>query len=152
MALVLHRYLGFAVQSSKPILFSCSHQLGRWFDIHQPEFDNSLCIHLALPNYRSDDAQHYQSYWAGYDVPRHLYHFSQRSILQLAEQNGFKVLATHPLKFDSFYWSLLSEQYKKSKFAPINALWHGYRSNLRAKSSGEYSSLIYILTHWITKS
>jgi len=104
-------------------------------------------IHLALPNYESYDAQHYKAYWAGYDVPRHLYHFNQRSVVKLAETHGFKVLASHPLKFDSYYVSLLSEQYKKSKLASVNAFWHGYRSNYKARKTGEYSSLIYILTH-----
>ena len=31
-------------------------------------------ILVAVPNYTSGDAGHYQSFWAAYDVPRHLYH------------------------------------------------------------------------------
>jgi len=38
-------------------------------------------IFIAVPNYTSFDAALYREYWAAYDVPRHLYHFSPQSIL-----------------------------------------------------------------------
>jgi predicted SAM-dependent methyltransferase len=31
---------------------------------------------IAVPNYTSHDAKVYKAFWAAYDVPRHLYHFS----------------------------------------------------------------------------
>ena len=31
---------------------------------------------IAVPNYTSYDADFYGEFWAAYDVPRHLYHFS----------------------------------------------------------------------------
>ncbi len=104
-------------------------------------------IVLALPNHQSYDAQHYQEYWAGYDVPRHLHHFSQKSISTLTQKVGLNLVGTHPLKFDSYYVSLLSEQYKKSNFAKLKGAYRGLVSNRKAKHSGEYSSLIYIITH-----
>ena len=45
---------------------------------------------IAVPNYTSFDAQYYKEYWAAYDVPRHLYHFSPRSIIPLVESKGLK--------------------------------------------------------------
>ncbi len=101
---------------------------------------------LALPNYKSFDAQHYQEYWAGYDVPRHLHHFSQKSIHQLAKSFGLNIVATHPMKFDSYYVSLLSEQYKRGRKHYLNAFRKGYRSNRQALKTHEYSSLIYVLS------
>lgn len=35
-------------------------------------------IIVAVPNFKSFDAKFYKKYWAGYDVPRHLWHFSQK--------------------------------------------------------------------------
>jgi len=102
-------------------------------------------IHLALPNYSAYDALHYESYWAGYDVPRHLYHFNKKAIEVLLTIHRLKLVSIEPLRFDSYYVSLLSEQYKKSKFAPLRAAWYGLRSNLKAKRTQNYSSLIYIL-------
>ena len=49
------------------------------------------------------------------------------------------------MKFDSFYVSLLSEKYKTGKQNPFKAFWIGFRSNLKAKHTSEYSSLIYVL-------
>ncbi|MCK0130381.1 class I SAM-dependent methyltransferase [Flavobacteriaceae bacterium F08102] len=100
---------------------------------------------IAVPNYRSDDAKHYGAYWAAYDVPRHVWHFSQESIQQLFKERPFTLVETRGMKFDAFYVSLLSEKYKNGKGNFLNAFWQGFRSNWRARRSSEYSSLIYVL-------
>lgn len=105
---------------------------------------NGILI-IAVPNYKSHDAKYYQNFWAAYDVPRHLWHFSKTSISKLADQNTMKVLKILPLKFDAYYVSLLSEKYKSGKMNILKSLWVAFRSNLKAKRSGEYSSLIYVL-------
>ena len=99
---------------------------------------------IAVPNFKSWDARHYKNFWAAYDAPRHLYHFSKESIERLAADN-FTVEAVRPMLFDSFYVSLLSERYKKSKTALINGFFNGLRSNLAGMRSKEYSSQIYVL-------
>ena len=70
---------------------------------------------IAVPNYKSKDAQHYGDYWAAWDVPRHLWHFSQESIRLLFQQQGFELIGVKPMYFDAFYVSLLSEKYKSGK-------------------------------------
>jgi len=99
---------------------------------------------IAVPNIKSHDAQHYEEHWAAYDVPRHLYHFNQQSINSLMEKNKFKQIGIHPMKFDAFYVSLLSEQYKNTPSKYINAIRAGLKSNEKAKTTNEYSSLIYV--------
>ena len=101
---------------------------------------------IAVPNYRSWDAQHYGAYWAAYDVPRHLWHFSKDSIEQLFAKEGFELLATHPMLFDAFYVSMLSEQYKTGKKHFLKGLINGVRSNYYGWRKGEYSSQIYVLS------
>lgn len=103
------------------------------------------CLILALPNYESFDARHYQSYWAGFDVPRHLYHFNRNSIDYLANRNGLKIEHVAPMKFDSYYVSVLSEKYKHSSLSFLKGMFKGFKSNVKASKTGEYSSLIYIL-------
>ena len=98
---------------------------------------------IALPNHHSFDAKHYKEYWAGYDVPRHLYHFDPQSIKSFASSFKLKLIKTLPMKFDSYYVSMLSEKYK-SKGNLINALNIGLKSNKKARKTNEYSSLIYI--------
>ena len=105
--------------------------------------DGSLII--AVPNYKSYDASYYKEFWAAYDVPRHLWHFSQDSIRFIFERNNFRVEKVLPLIFDSFYVSLLSEKYKTGKSNLFSGFKTGLRSNMKAKKTGEYSSLIYVI-------
>ena len=100
---------------------------------------------IAVPNYLSRDAQHYGPYWAAYDVPRHLWHFSQESIRLLFEEKGFELIGVKPMPFDAFYVSLLSEKYKSGRINFLKGFYHGLLSNLSALRTGEYSSLIYLL-------
>ena len=102
-------------------------------------------IIVAVPNYNSFDAKHYQKFWAAYDVPRHLWHFSRRSIEKLFEREKLQLIETRPMLFDAFYVALLSEKYKTGKMNFIPALVVGWKSNWKARTSSEYSSHIYII-------
>ncbi|WP_235003994.1 class I SAM-dependent methyltransferase [Aequorivita lipolytica] len=97
---------------------------------------------IAVPNFKSFDAKHYGKFWAAYDVPRHLWHFSKKSIEQLFSEN-FQLQNIEPMIFDSFYVSLLSEKYKTGNKFSLKAFWIGFLSNLKANSTKEYSSHIY---------
>ncbi|MEM5565657.1 class I SAM-dependent methyltransferase [Psychroserpens sp. AS72] len=100
---------------------------------------------IAVPNYKSYDANHYKNFWAAFDVPRHLWHFSQTSISRLVATKNMTVVKTEPMIFDAYYVSLLSEKYKNGSMNPFKAFWIGWTSNSKAKRSGEYSSMIYII-------
>lgn len=100
---------------------------------------------VAVPNYKSYDANYYKEHWAAFDVPRHLWHFSKTSISKIFSQYDFKLENILPMKFDSYYVSLLSEKYKNGKSNPIKAFYLGFISNIKAKKTKEYSSHIYIL-------
>jgi len=103
-------------------------------------------LFIAVPNYTALDAAIYKEYWAAYDVPRHLYHFSPRSMELLMKKHGLKVLQYKPMWYDSFYVSLLSSKYKKGKTNWLAACWNGFRSNLVAMSDKKKcSSVIYVI-------
>ncbi|MEM9077467.1 MAG: class I SAM-dependent methyltransferase [Bacteroidota bacterium] len=106
--------------------------------------DDGVLI-IAVPNFRSWDAKHYGKFWAGYDVPRHLWHFSQMAIHKLFKEENMKVKETKPMWFDAFYVSLLSEKYKGNRLYLFSAFFKGLWSNLHAVFTKEHSSLIYIL-------
>lgn len=103
---------------------------------------------IAVPNHLSFDATYYQSYWAGYDVPRHLWHFSKPSMEQFLNDHQLKLEKVIPMRLDAYYVSLLSELYKKPDtnrmVTYLNAFITGMKSNLSARHTGEYSSLIYV--------
>ena len=101
---------------------------------------------IAVPNHASKDANHYNKLWAGYDVPRHLWHFNRKSMATLLQKHGLVIQSIVPMKLDSFYVSMLSEKYLGSvgMGSLMSGFIHGLSSNLSARKSGEYSSLIYI--------
>lgn len=100
---------------------------------------------IAVPNYKSYDATHYKEFWAAYDAPRHLWHFSQKAIMKLVEKQNMDVINKLPLKWDAYYVSLLSEKYRNGRMNFFNAIRMGWLSNIKAKRTSEYSSLIYIV-------
>ena len=102
-------------------------------------------IFIAVPNFKSHDATHYKELWAAYDVPRHIWHFSQKSIKSLFGKENMKIVKILPMKFDAYYVSLLSEKHKTGKMNPIKGFYRGFISNFKAISSSEYSSLIYVI-------
>jgi SAM-dependent methyltransferase len=100
---------------------------------------------IAVPNYTAADAKAYGANWAAYDVPRHLYHFSPAAMRKLLQQHGFSLGSMHSQWFDSFYVSLLSEQYKTGRQHFVKGVWNGFKSNMNAAgSAARCSSVIYV--------
>lgn len=100
---------------------------------------------FAVPNCNSYDAKYYKEFWAGYDVPRHLYHFTQTTMKAFCKKHNLKIKEIIPMKFDSFYVSMLSEKYKSGKNNYLSAFFTGLKSNKEAAKNNQYSSLIYII-------
>lgn len=114
-------------------------------DIFYQQLNPSGKLILALPNHDSYDAKKYKEFWAAYDVPRHLWHYSKTGMLNYMKNSSWKIVDIKPLLLDSYYISLLSEKYKKNPLFFIKGLFFGAISNFKASKSGEFSSLIYIL-------
>ena len=100
---------------------------------------------LAIPNCKSHDARLFKEHWAAYDVPRHLYHFTQETLNNLVENHGMKVVDVLPMKLDAYYVSLLSNKIKYGRNKLINSFLTGLLSNIYAVKNKEYSSLIYVI-------
>lgn len=121
------------------------HELHCYLDTFQQVLKTNSTLIIAVPNYTSYDAGYYKEYWAAYDVPRHLYHFSPTSMKLLLEQHGFAITSLKPMPFDAFYVSMLSEKYKRGKNNYAKAVIVGLQSNLAASGKPEKSSsVIYI--------
>ena len=112
--------------------------------------DHGLIL-IAVPNYQSFDSRYYKEYWAGYDLPRHFWHFSHAALKRLLFNHGLLVKEKIPMKLDSFYVSILSEKYRREKkfqvLGPIRAFAIGLISNYMARKNATYSSCIYIIMH-----
>lgn len=105
---------------------------------------NGILI-IAVPNFMSYDAQYYQSYWAAFDVPRHLWHFSPTAIKILFAKVDMTVIKIWPMYFDSFYISILSEKNINLKGNFIRAFFIGLFSNIKALFTNNYSSVSYLI-------
>ncbi|MFD2786899.1 class I SAM-dependent methyltransferase [Hymenobacter rubripertinctus] len=101
---------------------------------------------IAVPNVDSLDAQHYRQDWAAYDVPRHLYHFSPKTMKQLLKKHKMQVSELLPMPLDAYYVSMLSEKHRAERGGGmLTVLKAGYKSNqYAAQHEGQYSSLIYV--------
>lgn len=103
-------------------------------------------IFIAVPNCISFDATYYEEFWAAYDVPRHLYHFTPDSMKNLFEKFNFSISDVLPMQFDSYYVGMLSEKYRTGRSNILNALFVGWKSNYYArKDKISYSSLLYVI-------
>lgn len=102
-------------------------------------------LFIAVPNYTSEDETVYKQYWAAYDVPRHLYHFSPQAMQTLLKLHGININSMKPMWYDSFYVSMLSEQYKNGKSNILKAFMNGAISNLKSIGAvKKCSSVIYV--------
>lgn len=101
---------------------------------------------IAVPNCGGADAAHYQAYWAAYDVPRHLWHFTPNTLQLMAAAHGFQLVKRLPMPFDGFYVSMLSEKYKGCSAYFLKGGLVGFGAWLKAVSNADASSsIIYIL-------
>ena len=114
--------------------------ISRMYDL----LDEKGTIIVATPNYLSFDARYYKSFWAAYDVPRHLWHFDKKSLKEVFENKGFKLIKSSPMLLDAYYVSLLSESYKKSIFKIFKSIFVGTISNTLAFFTKEYSSNVFV--------
>jgi len=141
----------YAISSEYFDAITLWHVLEHVHDLHavMNEFYRILSpegvLFIAVPNYLSKDAAVYQSNWAAYDVPRHLYHFSPQAMQVLLETHNFELIRLKAMPFDAFYISLLSERYIHNAFRPVAGFWQGFRSWLNSRSRAEQaSSVLYI--------
>ena len=115
-----------------------------WDELHRILGDKGIAI-IAVPNSASYDALKYKEYWAAYDVPRHLWHFTPSTIAQWGEKHGFVLDRHYTMPFDGFYISMLSEQYKGSRLHTIRGFWNGFKGwLLQCRKSSASSSIIYV--------
>jgi 2-polyprenyl-3-methyl-5-hydroxy-6-metoxy-1,4-benzoquinol methylase len=113
--------------------------------LHSILKDNGTLV-LALPNAGSFDAEKYGKFWAAYDVPRHLWHFSPKTLKIFAQKHRFEIVKTKRMPFDVFYVSLLSEKYGRHPLGIIRAFFVGTAGWITSLFCiNRTSSLIYIL-------
>ena len=139
-----------SIRSSQYSLITFWHSLEHVFSM-QDTLEKSIkalnkggIIMIACPNYKSWDAKRYGSFWAAYDVPRHLRHFAPDTLIKILEPLGLKQVNQWPLLLDAFYICMLSEKNLKSRFWLLKGFLFGLCSNINGFVYKNYSSHIYV--------
>lgn len=115
-------------------------------EIHRILKSQGTCI-VALPNSASYDALHYKSFWAAWDLPRHLWHFNPETFTLFCNKHGFSVRSIKLLPADVFYISWLSEKYMKTPFSFVRGMFKALFFSIKTVVSvNRGSSLVYVLT------
>ena len=109
--------------------------LNRTFDLLKSKLNENGKFLIAVPNYKSYDSTLYKEFWAAYDVPRHLYHFSMQTMKLFLQNHGLKIYKTIPMKLDSFYVTMLSEKYKNGNANYIKSFINACISNVYARKT-----------------
>lgn len=122
------------------------HDLTHYFTSFRALLKPKGKLVIAVPNYTSYDAKVYKKYWAAYDLPKHLWHFSPESLKQLAQQYQFTFKTAYDMPFDPFYIALLSAGHQKAGvFGKLKALFVGFISFIKGKMNTEKaSSVVYV--------
>lgn len=142
----LNGYAGasFDVVTLWHVMEHLEHLNETWEKISALLKDRGVLI-VAVPNVDSYDAEKYREEWAAYDVPRHLWHFSPSTMQQFGAKHGFKLVEEHPMLFDAFYVSMLSEKYKGSHLFFLKGMYMGLIAWFSALGKKERSSsMIYV--------
>ena len=131
-------------------VITCWHSLEH---VHEPwvyldKIKKSLTLDgfliVALPNYQSTDAKIYKEFWAAFDTPRHLYHFTIKSMNKTIKPHGLNIESIYRMNFDPFYVSILSAKHMGKSF--MSGLINGFKSwTLSIFSKNKCSSLIFII-------
>ena len=107
------------------------------------KLENKGIMVIAVPNQQSKDAKDFGADWAAWDVPRHLYHWDDKSLSTFMLSLGLKKLYTTQLPLDPFYIGLISARYAGQ--SPISGIWKGFTSYLHGKQNkAEGSTLLSI--------
>ena len=122
------------------------HELEKYLNKISKSLNTNGVLIIAVPNYKSFDAEYYKHDWAAYDVPRHLYHFSFEAMMKLMKKFNFSLIEQQQLPLDPFYISLISEisvRHRKNAIQAILVGWKSYWQGRRDFKKG--SSILYIL-------
>lgn len=143
------------IRNLEPASFDCItlwHVLEHFYDPYSYMDDIGRLLKpggkliIALPNSGSYDCRKYGEYWAAWDVPRHLWHFTPQTFRRFAGKTGFEITAMRRLPLDVFYISAISEKYRSSGLSFVRGMLTGLLFWLLSSFNiSRSSSLIYIL-------
>ena len=98
---------------------------------------------IAVPNINALERDYFLDDWKAYDIPRHLYHFSPKTLNKILISKGFKVVRKKRMLLDTIYISILS---KNRKIGYLKLLYVIPKCLIQVliKGPDKSSSLLYV--------
>lgn len=121
------------------------HDLNPTMELLLSHLESKGIIVIAVPNQKSIDKKEFGANWAAWDVPRHLYHWDEKSLSCFMEKFGLKRIYINQLPLDPFYIGLVSAKYADKN--SLVGLYQGLRSYFHGKNNPSEGSTL--LTIWM---
>lgn len=96
---------------------------------------------IAVPNAESLQAEMFGEYWIGYDMPRHLWHFTRETLGRLVERAGLRAVSMQTVELGWFARESAAQQRKRTGSAPAYAPG----SRRRLERSGRGTEIVAVL-------
>lgn len=80
-------------------------------------------LFIEVPNFASFQASLFRSNWFHLDLPRHLFHFSPRSLSKMLEAECFEVTTSRTFSLDQNLYGFLQSALNAMPFLPANHLY-----------------------------
>ena len=101
------------------------HDINNIFDSLMKITNNKTRFFIALPNFDSIDSRLFNSNWIALDVPRHLFHFTSKTLSKYLKKYNISIVNKHRMFQDTFFNIYLSLRFNvlfKIIFMPIISL------------------------------
>ena len=86
------------------------HRINETLDKAAQYLDTKGAMIIALPNAESYDASFYGKHWVAWDAPRHLYHFTLKTLGKLLKKHSLEITSMQPFILDTLYNCIYSEK------------------------------------------
>jgi 2-polyprenyl-3-methyl-5-hydroxy-6-metoxy-1,4-benzoquinol methylase len=96
---------------------------------------------VAVPNVEAHQAQVFGDQWIGYDMPRHLWHFSQQTLAQAAAKAGLRVIAMRTIELAGFASASLANLDAQQRDAARRRTW----SARDVETKGQGTEIVAVL-------
>ncbi|ANT65204.1 class I SAM-dependent methyltransferase [Prosthecochloris sp. CIB 2401] len=128
------------------------HRINETLELTASLLKENGSIIIALPNAQAADAKHFEASWVAWDAPRHLWHFTPKTLTALLDKHGLAVTSLSAYAPDAIYNSWESQNIEHGgkpglagqTYGIVKGLYFAFRGAQRPE---EASSFICNVSH-----
>ncbi len=88
------------------------HDINESLNLIYNKLESKGRLFIAVPNLNAVEKKYFDIKWAPYDAPRHLYHFTSKTLSVLLNKHNFKIIEEKNMYQDTIYNIYLSLSFK----------------------------------------